>query len=50
MGLPSLLGRDTTDHASAIRQRLFYVESTLVVWTVTTSERDDKGEDAQSFR
>ena len=30
MGLPSLLGRNTTNHASAELQRLFYMESTLI--------------------
>ena len=29
MGLPSLLGRNTTNHTSTELQRLFYMESTL---------------------
>ena len=31
MGLSRLLRRDTTDHASAIRECLFYMESTLIL-------------------
>lgn len=49
VSLSSLLGRDTTDHTSAIRQRLFYVESTLA-WAVTTSEQGRIKGGAQSFR